>query len=166
MSCLILCIHSCGKPLSINIPTRQKAKYNIYYPCNYQCNCIWLKVYCKPIIIGGYLIWRFLPSGHVSCYLNWLSLVVFSMKLIKVICIGGYLIWRFLGPSQIHQLKSPPNINRFTVCFIEKVRSYISLQDRLMMLFDFSHCFFQRLSSWHICKAMHTCGQPSLLEFI
>ena len=28
---------------------------------------------------------------------------------------GGYLIWRFLGPSQIHQLKSPPNINRFTV---------------------------------------------------
>ena len=33
----------------------------------------------------------------------------------KTICIGGYLIWRFLGPSQIHQLKSPPNINRFTV---------------------------------------------------
>ena len=40
---------------------------------------------------------------------------MFSMSLIKPICIGGYLIWRFLGPSQISQLKSPPNINRFTV---------------------------------------------------
>ena len=39
---------------------------------------------------------------------------MFSMNLIKAICIGGYLIWRFLCPSQIHQLKSPPNINRFT----------------------------------------------------
>ena len=29
--------------------------------------------------------------------------------------VGGYLIWTFLGPSQIGQLKSPPNINRFTV---------------------------------------------------
>ena len=28
---------------------------------------------------------------------------------------GGYLIWRFLGPSQIYQLKSPPNINRYSI---------------------------------------------------
>ena len=32
--------------------------------------------YCKPINVGGYLIWRFLPSGQIDCYLNWLSLVV------------------------------------------------------------------------------------------
>ena len=71
--------------------------------------------YCKPINIGGYLIWRILPSGHVDCYLNWLILVIISMSLIKAICIGSYLIWRFLGPSQISQFKSQPNINRFTV---------------------------------------------------
>ena len=72
-------------------------------------------IYCKPINIGGYLIWRILPSRHVDCYLIWLSLVMFSMSPIKAKCIGGYLIWRFLGPSQISQLNSPSNINRFTV---------------------------------------------------
>ena len=71
--------------------------------------------YCKPFNIGGYLIWRFLPSGYIDCYLNWRSFLVFSMKLMQAICIGGDLIRRFLGPSQIHQLKSPPNINCFTV---------------------------------------------------
>ena len=40
---------------------------------------------------------------------------MFSMSLIKAKCIGGYLIWQFIGPSQISQLKTPPNINRFTV---------------------------------------------------
>ena len=34
----------------------------------------YLKKYCKPINIGGYLIWQILPSGHIDCYLNWLSL--------------------------------------------------------------------------------------------
>ena len=66
--------------------------------------------YCKPINIGGYLIWQILPSGYIDSYLNWLSLLMSSINLIKAICIGGYLIWQFLGPSQIHQLKSPPNI--------------------------------------------------------
>ena len=56
-----------------------------------------------------------MPSGHIDCYLNWLSLVVVSRSLFKAICIGGCLIWWFFGPSRIHQLKSPPNINRFTV---------------------------------------------------
>ena len=73
--------------------------------------------YCKPINIDGYLIWRILPSGHIDCYLNWLIWGIISRSLIEVICIGGYLIWRFLGFSQISQFKSPPNINRFTVCF-------------------------------------------------
>ena len=57
--------------------------------------------YCKPFNIGSYLIW--------------LSLVIFSVSLKKAMCNGGYLIWRFSGPSQISQLKSPPNMNRFTV---------------------------------------------------
>ena len=69
------------------------------------------------IYIGGYLIWRILPSGHIDCYLNWLILMTFCMSIIKVICISGYLIWRFLGSRQISQLKSPPNINRFTVVY-------------------------------------------------
>ena len=71
--------------------------------------------YCKPINVGGYLIWRILPSGHIDCYLNWLILAIICKSLIHAICIGGYLIWRFLGSSQISQFKSPPNINRFTV---------------------------------------------------
>ena len=66
--------------------------------------------YCKPINIGGYLIWHFFPSGHIDCHLNWLSLVVSSMNLYEPLCIGGYLIWRVLGPTHIHQLQSPPNI--------------------------------------------------------
>ena len=37
------------------------------------------------------------------------------MNYIRAICIGDYLIFWFLDPSQISQLKSPPNINRFTV---------------------------------------------------
>ena len=78
------------------------------------------ELYCKPINIGGYLIWRFLPSGHIGYYLNWLSLVVCSTKLMKALCIGGYLIWQLLGPSQIRQFKSPPNINRFTVTTVTK----------------------------------------------
>ena len=69
-------------------------------------------MYCKPFNIGSYLIWRILPSGHIGWNLNWLSLRMFSMGLIKAICIGGYLIWQILALSQ---LKSPPNINRFTV---------------------------------------------------
>ena len=59
----------------------------------------------------NHLIWSFLPSGHID-YLNWPSLVVFSMN---IFC-NWLLIWRFLGPNQINQLKSPPNINCFTVC--------------------------------------------------
>ena len=27
-------------------------------------------VYCKLINIGGYIIWRFLPSGHSDCYIK------------------------------------------------------------------------------------------------
>ena len=89
--------------------------------------------YCKPINIGGYLIWQFLTSGHIDCYLNWLSLVMFSMNLIQAICIGGYLIWQFPGPSQIHQLKSPPNINRFTVHIS---LHYILFTTKFMIVFD------------------------------
>ena len=113
------------------------------------------RIYCKPINIGGYLIWRFLPSDHIGCYLNWLSLVVFSMKLIKVICIGGYLIWRFSGPSQIHQLKSPPNINRFTVftCLVFKnnwcyrnpfIYNYVAVISCQVSMFDLQRysCLF------------------------
>ena len=73
--------------------------------------------YCKPINIGGYLIWQILPSGHIDYYLIWLTLVMFSMSLITETYVGGYLMWTFLGPSQISQLKSPPNINRFTVVY-------------------------------------------------
>ena len=72
-------------------------------------------IYCKPIYIGGYLIWRILPLRHIDSYLIWLTFVIFSMSLIRAIYIGGYLIWRFLGHRQISQPKSPPNINRFTV---------------------------------------------------
>ena len=72
-------------------------------------------LYCKPINIRGYLIWRILTSGYIDCYLNWLILEIISMSLIEAICIGGYLIWRFLGSSQISQFKSPPNINGFAV---------------------------------------------------
>ena len=114
------------------------------------------EAYCKPINIGGYLIWRFLPSGHIDCYLNWLSLVMFSMNLMKAICIGGYLIWQFFGPSQIHQIKSPPNINRFTVyCFPRYQRSNIRAELDLsvstslricIMLLKYTYVYFNLTS--------------------
>ena len=80
--------------------------------------------YCKPINIGGYLIWYVLPSGRIHYYFNWLSLVMLSLRLIKLVCIGYEpyvvifsmsLMWKFLGPSQISHFKLPPNINRFAV---------------------------------------------------
>ena len=67
------------------------------------------------LILAAILIRQILPSGHIDCYLDWLSLVMFSLNCIRSICISGYIIWQVLGPSQISQLKSPPNINPFTI---------------------------------------------------
>ena len=58
-------------------------------------------IYCKVIKIHGYLNRQILPSGHIDSFLNWQSLVMFSMSLIKEVCIGGHLIWQFLGCNPI-----------------------------------------------------------------
>ena len=49
-------------------------------------NSIIQTIYGKPINIGSYLIWPILSSGHIDCYLNHLSVVMFSMTPINAKC--------------------------------------------------------------------------------
>ena len=70
-------------------------------------------IYCKLVKIDGYLIWWFLTSKNIDCYLNWPSLVKFPIRFIMMAFIGCYLIWWFLGPSQMSKLKPLWNINHF-----------------------------------------------------
>ena len=96
--------------------------WGIYAPSEVHMNslryvCILWGIYCIPINIGGYLIWRILLLRLIDCYLIWQILVMFLLSLIRVVCMDDYLIWHFYIPTkwQISKLKSPPNIYHFTV---------------------------------------------------
>ena len=78
--------------------------------------------YCEPFNIDSYLFWQVIPSGHIDCYLYWLSLMMCSMGLNKAIYVFHF-IWQF--SAKLAKSKSPPNINAFTVIrdILERMQS-------------------------------------------
>ena len=54
-------------------------------------------------------------------HLNWFSLVIFSISLIKLMGIECYIIWCFLHICQIIKFKLPVNMNNVTVIVLHLV---------------------------------------------
>ena len=108
-----------------------------------------ISTYCKPINVGGYLIWQILPLGNIDCYLIWLSLVMFSMSRIKAMCTGGYLIWRFLGQAKSANLNLPQILIILQYWVRIRKKIYLNLLSEDLKILIFSY-YLKRMTNYYV----------------